>query len=152
MIKQRHLSIALTTILLWSCNSETKHTDVANNIQVEATSTLPIGDNAQNALDWNGTYKGLTPCADCEGIETELTLNLDHSYILKTNYKGKEMNNFEEKGNFKWDETGSKITLDYPKENPYGYFVGENTLTELDGEGKKIKGPNEEFYLLNKIN
>lgn len=102
-------------------------------------------------LDWNGIYKGTTPCADCEGIENELILNPDHTYVLKTVYKGKEMNSFEEKGSFKWDETGSKITLQYPKENPYRYFVGENTLTQLDSDGKVVSGEMAQFYVLKKV-
>ena len=30
--------------------------------------------NSRNSLDWNGVYKGVLPCADCEGIETVITL------------------------------------------------------------------------------
>ena len=29
-------------------------------------------DNSRNSVDWNGTYRGIVPCADCEGIKTEV--------------------------------------------------------------------------------
>lgn len=45
--------------------------------------------NSQNSLDWQVTYKGITPCADCEGIETEVVLNKDLTYLIKTKYLGK---------------------------------------------------------------
>ncbi len=33
---------------------------------------MSTGDNSQNSLDWPGTYTGTLPCADCEGIKTEI--------------------------------------------------------------------------------
>ncbi len=42
------------------------------------------------SLDWAGTYSGVLPCASCEGIETELTLNQDGTYKLYTNYRVEE--------------------------------------------------------------
>ena len=57
--------------------------------------------NSQNSLDWQGTYKGITPCADCDGIETELVLNKDLTYVIKTKYLGKgDGKTLEESGNF----------------------------------------------------
>lgn len=149
-MRKQNFILALAVMLWWGCNSATKDTVTTADTSQKITAPIADSHHAQNSLDWSGTYKGLTPCADCEGIETELTINQDGSYLLKTSYKGKEMNNFAEKGNFKWDETGSKIKLDYPKENPYTYFVGENTLTQLDMEGKKITGPLAEYYVLKK--
>ena|SRR5690554_8196743 len=43
---------------------------------------------AQNSLDWQGTYSGVLPCADCSGMETQLTLNEDHTYVLTDTYLG----------------------------------------------------------------
>ena len=33
--------------------------------------------NAETSLDYEGTYKGVLPAADCPGIETTLILNPD---------------------------------------------------------------------------
>jgi heat shock protein HslJ len=105
--------------------------------------------NSQNALDWPGTYKGTTPCADCEGIETVVILNKDLTFVIKTKYLGKgDAKIFEEKGNFTWDNTGSIILLQGLKGRPSQYKVGENRLIQLDMEGKVITGPLAEKQVL----
>jgi len=45
---------------------------------------LADSHNSQNSLDWQGTYKRVTPCADCEGIETKIILNSDYTYLKTT--------------------------------------------------------------------
>src|SRR5690606_14856830 len=65
---------------------------------------------AQNSLDWQGTYSGILPCADCSGIETELTLNEDQTFVLTDIYLGKtdsETNKLT--GKFEWN--GNFINL-----------------------------------------
>lgn len=44
--------------------------------------------NSKNPLDWNGTYRGILPCADCEGIKTEVTLHKDRTYEIARKYLG----------------------------------------------------------------
>lgn len=141
--------MALLSILLWSCNNENKS---QTNTDASLIDTAQAADvhNAQISLDWAGVYKGITPCADCEGIETEVTLNKDMTFIVKTKYKGKSEKVFEEKGTFKWDATGSKVSLEGLKDRPNQFFVGENTLTQLDLEGKQITGALAESYILKK--
>lgn len=147
--------MAIASILLWSCNNDNKsqkNTDASliDTATVKDTATVVDAHNAQTSLDWNGTYKGITPCADCKGIETEVTLNKDMTFIVKTTYKGKSDKVFEEKGSFKWDATGSKISLEGLKDRPSQFFVGENTLTQLDLEGNRITGALAENYILKK--
>ena len=105
--------------------------------------------NSRNALDWAGTYKGIMPCADCEGIETKVVLNKDLTFVLQTKYLGKgDAKVFEEKGNFVWDKTGGIILLQGIKGRPSQYKVGENKLIQLDMEGKVITGPLAEKQVL----
>lgn len=107
--------------------------------------------NSQNALDWQGTYRGITPCADCEGIETVVVLNKDLTFVIKTKYLGKgEAKVFEERGNFTWDKTGGIISLAGLKGKPSQYKVGENKLIQLDMEGKTVTGPLADKYVLTK--
>lgn len=40
--------------------------------------------------DYFGTYSGVLPCADCEGIETELTLTSDGRFNISRHYLGVE--------------------------------------------------------------
>jgi heat shock protein HslJ len=112
---------------------------------------LPDAHNSQNSLDWPGTYKGVTPCADCEGIETELVLNKDLTYTIKTKYLGKgDGKVFEEKGSIVWDKTGGNITLQASKGGSSQYKVGENRLIQLDMDGKVISGDLAEMFVLKK--
>ena len=102
-------------------------------------------------MDWQGTYKGVTPCADCEGIETEIILKNDLSYTLKTKYLGKgDGKVFQEAGSFVWDKTGGIISLEGLKGSPSQYKVGENKLIQLDMEGNVITGDLAEKYVLTK--
>jgi uncharacterized lipoprotein NlpE involved in copper resistance len=111
---------------------------------------LPYGHNARNALDYYGIYKGVLPCADCEGIETEIELSSENLFVKKTKYLGKEGDNiFEEKGIFEWNEDGNIITLK-GIEPPNMYFAGENTITHLDLQGQKVTGALQELYILRK--
>jgi uncharacterized lipoprotein NlpE involved in copper resistance len=104
------------------------------------------------SLDWNGTYKGMIPCADCEGIETWLTLNLDKTYLLKTKYKGKSESVQENSGKFNWNSAGSIITLGGVVNAPNQYLVGEGKLFQLDMSGKRITGNLSGNYELTKVN
>ncbi|MEH6306947.1 copper resistance protein NlpE [Olivibacter sp. CPCC 100613] len=143
--------------LVWSCNNGTKSsadgnvTDTTEEyVPIDATSDDPDMHNAQNSLDIIGTYKGVLPCADCEGIRTELTLKTDSTYTLKNNYLGKgDGKEFEEEGRYVWLD-GSTIELKGTEEESYKYFVGENTLTQLDMSGEKITGELADKYILRK--
>jgi heat shock protein HslJ len=107
-----------------------------------------IGDNSMTSVDWPGTYRGVLPCADCEGIKTQIVLNKDLSYVLKTSYIGRGDSIFQTKGTFKWNENGSKITLD--NANKQTYQVGENKLFHLDKNGNRITGNLEKNYIMQK--
>lgn len=106
--------------------------------------------NSANSLDWAGVYKGVVPCADCEGIDTLLRLNMDNSYQLSTIYLGKDATPFEQAGSFEWDAKGSVISLLSQKDGPALYKVVENQLIQLDMQGQLITGDLAENYKLNK--
>jgi heat shock protein HslJ len=106
--------------------------------------------NSANSLDWAGVYKGVVPCADCEGIDTLLRLNMDNSYQLSTIYLGKDATPFEQAGSFEWDAKGSVIRLLSQKDGPALYKVVENQLIQLDMQGQLITGDLAENYKLNK--
>jgi len=108
------------------------------------------GHNSANSLDWAGVYKGVLPCADCEGIETSLTLNMDNGYQLSTTYLGKDATSFKQQGRFEWDAKGSVIRLLNQKDGPALYKVGENQLFQLDMEGQLITGDLADNYKLMK--
>lgn len=144
--------VVCASLYFFSCKNEVKQAEIKTDTIVEVTVAAPTNsDNSQNSLDWTGTYKGVTPCADCEGIETEIVLKNDLTYTIKTKYLGKGNGKvFQEKGNFVWDKTGGIITLKGIKGSPSLYKVGENRLIQLDMEGKVIIGDLAEKYVLTK--
>ena len=107
--------------------------------------------NTAIAFDWTGTYSGVLPCADCPGIEISITLKKDGSYISATTYLGKNFDPYIEKGSFSWNDGRNEITLEGIRNGMIRYVVGENTLTQLDKEGKRITGILAEKYVLRKI-
>ena len=123
MIK-RMLPLLLAGLVLAACGGNTAAdnppTPAASAVQpasapavAEASAAVPDMHNAQNALDWNGTYQGLLPCASCEGIATELVLNNDGTYSLTEDYQGgKEALKETVTGKFTWLPGGSVVQLD----------------------------------------
>lgn len=110
---------------------------------------VPDMHTSENALDWEGSYQGVLPCADCEGIKTTINLNKNLSYTVKDEYLGKKDGVVESNGTFQWSDDGQRIFLsDFDK---HAYFVGENRLIQLDKSGNKITGDLADFYVLNRI-
>ena len=144
-------------LLLFSCKKENKEaTTNLTEIKADSVAGMPIdtihtGDNSETSLDWDGVYVGTTPCANCEGIETELTLGKDKTFVLKTKYIGKGAEKINtEKGTFSWDGSGSVIVLNGLEHKPNQYKVGENHLVQMDMQGKIVEGSLASKYILQK--
>lgn len=149
-MKKLNLSIFCLALLILSCN---KKVDTNPETPTEDSTSVVIDHHtSQLSLDYIGTYKGTVPCADCEGIETTLTLLDEFNYELQTIYKGKSNTPFVSKGTYSWHESGNKIKLDGIKEGEGAnqYQVIENGLIQLDLEGNKILGELSGKYLLEK--
>ncbi len=144
-MKNQILMLAVTAFALFSC--ETKKEEVVT--QPPADSVIDE-HNARNSLDILGTYKGVLPCADCEGIETEITLLNDETYTKKIKYLGKDKKAFEEMGDYTWKEDGNTVILEGINSEPVEYLVTENSLMQLDMQGNKITGDLADKYILKK--
>lgn len=107
------------------------------------------GHNTRNSLDWAGSYRGVLPCADCEGIETIVVLATDGTFSAQSEYLGKGGETFSEKGSIAWNAAGDTVTL--AGREPVQYFVGENHLIRLARDGSRITGANAENYVLARI-
>lgn len=129
------LSVLLFALAVLACKTAPK-------------SAISRPDSSRESLDWPGTYRGTTPCADCEGIETVLTLLPDRAYTLQRRYRGKETDFREARGTFDWSADGSKITL--PGDDGALFLVGENRLFQLDRAGQRITGSLADRYVLTK--
>lgn len=113
--------------------------------------TSAHADSSRTSLDWDGRYLGRLPCADCEAIETELTLSPDGTYVLKTRYLGRSEHWERETGHFVWDERGQVVRLNEGAADAKAYFVGENILWQLDASGQRIQGNLAQAYQLHKV-
>lgn len=141
----------LVAMVLASCNTNpTSEADTDSTVTAKTETTTDDGHTSQNSLNYVGAHSGVLPCADCEGIRTEITLNQNEIYTKRITYLGKADNNFfEEKGNYTWNTAGRQITLE-GQGIPNQYLVGENTLTQLDTKGRKIEGNLAALYMLKK--
>ncbi len=108
-------------------------------------------DTSQTSLDWHGTYKGILPCADCEGVKTVLTIRQDHTYLLEITYLGKAAEPLTYEGSFAWAADGGTIYLNDLSDRPNRFFIGENFVSQLDLEGQRVTGALEDQYKLNKV-
>lgn len=156
-MKKTILLLTTFSLILFSCKKEDKQaTTTLTEIKADSVAGIPIdtihtADNSETSLDWDGIYIGTTPCANCEGIETELTLRKDKTFVLKTKYLGKGPGNIiVEKGTFSWDGTGAVIVLNGLEHRPNQYKVGENHLVQMDMEGNIIEGDLASKYILQK--
>lgn len=128
-------SLGLT---LFGCEFGKKNEPKASDTNTE-TILVSEKHNAENSLDWSGTYQGIIPCADCPGIETQLTLKEDKTFELSVLYLDREKKPTVTKGTFRFDATGNIITLDKAGNNT-SYKVKEGSLAMLDGNKKEIEG------------
>lgn len=132
--------------LLSSCGGKKNVEEVVAKADSLATSFVDE-HTAKISLDYIGVYKGELPAADAAEIKVTLTLE-DSTYVRTSEYVGKK-GTFEDKGSYSWNADGNTITLQ-GIDAPNQYFVGENTLTQLDIEGNKITGDLADKYILRK--
>jgi len=129
-----------------------KNTNISSDKQAR-DATQVDSHTSQNALDWEGTYSGTMPCADCEGIKTTVMLSKENKFTYQTQYLGKgDGKVFTDTGTFAWNNNGSVIhlkTADATEGLP-DMQVGENKLTLLDGDGKVVVGALADMYVLRK--
>lgn len=157
-MKAKILTIALSTLLI-SCGNQSEQTIAESKTPKQAEETSPTvpttepdkAHNSENSLDWAGSYKGILPCEGCDGIETELILNQNMSFVRLTKNLGKKNALVGEfSGKFTWNADKTIINLEGVEDGPSQYKVGENTLTQLDLKGNERKAEEVEKYTLRK--
>lgn len=128
-MKHIALALAVSAALLAGCKEEKKaeapKTEAAAPAAVseapKASTPAPAETAATAAAALDGTYKGVLPCASCEGIETTLVLKDGMAYELTTLFLG---------------EAGAK------PETASGSYTRDDDLVKLDAAG------NENVYLV----
>ncbi|WP_224484052.1 copper resistance protein NlpE N-terminal domain-containing protein [Robertkochia aurantiaca] len=145
-MRLRILIVLTMMVAVFGCKETEKETSPV----AEKPDYMDTEHNSKNALDWAGTYHGTLPCADCEGIRTEIVLSDDGTFIKRNRYLGKSGEIEKSEGSFQWNESNQKITLTIDGRNEESYFVGENVLFKLDSEGNRIEGDLASNYALKK--
>ncbi len=139
------------TAFLSGCGNRTTVVEDPS-VEVENTMTesmVPDMHTTESAVDWNGTYNGVMPCASCEGIDTTVMLNSDNTYTIVSVYKGDaDGATFTDTGTLTWSDDGSTVTLS--GDDAKMFFVSEGYIQALDANGQKIDGAMEQGYILKK--
>lgn len=148
----KHTLFLLSAIALLSCQNQKAENPKPAPTELSIDQPLPAPEpTATNSMDYLGFYKGTLPCADCEGIETSIELSEDFTYAMMMRYKGKDTKVFEDKGTFRWDETGKKIILSQNGKVTAQFLVTDNALTQLDSSGHIITGALASRYVLKRM-
>jgi uncharacterized lipoprotein NlpE involved in copper resistance len=135
-----------------ACKENAGNNSGVEEVELEMVEPADTVHTTQNSVDYAGTYKGVIPCADCEGIEVELTVNMDSSYTHSMKYLGKgDGKPVIKAGKYVW-VNGGTIQLEGVTDGPSKYKVGEGRIWQLDMQGNKIEGDLADKYILTKTN
>lgn len=147
MIKKTLFIVLVSGFTILACTN--KETKTYQTSEPENTMEVNDGHNAQNSLDWAGTYEGTLPCADCPGIKTAITLKEDGTYQYVAEYLERNTT-INTSGDIMWHDNGSVIHL---KSNDIDVKlkVVENGLIGLDTDGKEMTGASKDLYNYKKI-
>ncbi|MHC5201812.1 copper resistance protein NlpE [Myroides sp. LJL119] len=144
------LAVALLcgALAFTSCKKQAD-TKVEQTVVEQQTFTGQDGHTTENSVDWDGTYKGVLPCADCPGIEVTIVLNPDGTFQREDVYQDKKDGTFKQVGTFTWDKDGRIVTLK-SKDEVSQFQVREGSMVMLDTQGNIITGELADNYVLTK--
>ncbi len=138
----------LFALVFWGCNANQNGQDETQKAE-ETQEILDDGHSSEIALDWDGVYRGIIPCASCSGILTTVTLNSDKTFEQYQMYLDEKGTQAHQQGTFAFTKDGNKIVLTPKDDSESMYAVGESGLIMLDQDGKESASGLP--YVLNKL-
>ena len=105
---RKHLCLAACALCLYACGGNSGRTAQEARENTPAANAADDGHNAENALDYTGTYEGTIPAADCPGINVNVELHADNTFECRYDYMERDAS-FEFKGSYRIEQ-GRKIT------------------------------------------
>jgi uncharacterized lipoprotein NlpE involved in copper resistance len=90
-------------------------------------------------------YSGITPCADCPGIETTVVFSRNSVFIETLHYLERNVS-FSDTG--KWSASNKMITVTFPESKRFFLIKSDSTIAMLDADQKEIEGGLAEKYIL----
>lgn len=144
--------LALAALAVSACQALMGPGDKPDNVyEPSKRASSNPAHSSRNALDWAGVYQGTLPCADCEGIKTWLLLYHNMSYVLKTQYLGKQDEPLKELGSFSWDASGNSIILGSDPNRGARFAVQERRLVQVNSVGEVINPERADDYVLKQV-
>lgn len=116
----------LSLFTLFGCNNRNDTQAVASDALEQAASLKPMQQS----------YRGIIPCADCEGIETSLFLESSGTWIMNQYYQGKKTT-FASYG--VWARTADKLVLTQSNGEKQYFLPKDDSLVMLDTKGEPIQ-------------
>jgi heat shock protein HslJ len=107
--------------------------------------------NSSPLVNWQGTYYGIRPCADCPGIATTLILKPGNRYVLITLFLESDAKPDSINGKFVWNGNVMVLNGLDPKYEPTQYKFEKNQVKQLNLKGKEIHGSLAAYYILHKM-
>ena len=128
----------LLCTIAFSCNQETNKSKEDNkSVQSESSAAF------------SGTFFGVTPCADCPGIETTINFNRDSTFIESLKYLERN-SSFADTGKWSLRDTVITVTLQGGGALRYYLLQNDSTIAVLDADKNRISGPMADFFILKK--
>jgi len=95
-------------------------------------------------------YQGITPCANCSGINMRVSIKPQRQYEIRMKYLGKDDSIYQYQGKYHYDKSSKKLKMKIGKFTKY-FKVHPEYLEILNKKGKPIKSAiKEDYYKLTK--
>lgn len=141
MKKSVILPLLLAFITACNNNHPTQQTDsTLHNTTSGTPAATPI----------TGTYQGTLPCADCPGMDYQVSLYDDHTFSELVAYQGRGQGVASvETGT--WKQTSDSTVMLQKKTDSSSFLAAEGKLLLLDTKGKRIEGVLASNYILKPV-
>ena len=139
-------AVALTT----SCNGKKTVSADADHDSTSVADTTVAGENV-DLTTVAGTYEGTLPAADCPGIKTVLTINVDSTYELKQDYIERKDGHDEASGVLQV-LNGNVLMLVRPSSGEHTFYKVKDSksIVMTDSLGNEAEGEMAKLYVLTK--
>lgn len=143
------IGIASLALVMTACGDSAEKENNATEIPVPDTPATQPPVEYQRVI--TAAYAGLIPCADCDGVETNVTLFSDTTFELRIAYIGKNPKDtagLNKTINGKFMMHSDTVHLEGAESR---YLKSDTALFQLDKTGRIMTGKKAEKYVLKKV-
>ena len=148
--KMIYFAMAAAVALTTSCNGKKTVSADADHDSTSVADTTVAGENVDLAAV-AGTYEGTLPAADCPGIKTVLTINVDSTYELKQDYIERKDGHDEASGVLQV-LNGNVLMLVRPSSGEHTFYKVKDSksIVMTDSLGNEAEGEMAKLHVLTK--